>query len=323
MADSKELVLEGIIPPLVTPLLSSDELDLAGLERLVKHLIQGGVHGLFLLGTTGEGPSLSNRLQRQIVQAAVEMAAGRVPVLVAITSPSLREAIELAEVSAVSGAQAVVSSTPYYFDISQSELLRYMHELVDTISLPLVLYNIPQRTHVKFEIETVRELSDVPSIIGMKDSSGDWEYLVQLLEATKKRPDFSVLIGQEPILQKALEAGAHGAVSGSANVFPNVFAEFFEAFKRGEHARVDEQFASMVQVYELFYSGYRSSADGVAPLKYVLDQMGICQQTMATPMVSFTAAQQEVFARKLESFCKKQSHLAEVGLLGVSHAEVS
>jgi 4-hydroxy-tetrahydrodipicolinate synthase len=323
MADSQELVLQGIIPPLVTPLLGNDELDVAGLERLVEHLIHGGVHGLFLLGTTGEGPSLSSRLQRQIVQAAVEMAAGRVPVLVAITSPSLREAIDLAEVSAVSGAQAVVSSTPYYYGISQDELLRYMHELVDAISLPLVLYNIPQRTHVKFEIETVRELVDVPSIIGMKDSSGDWDYLVQLLEATKHRPDFSILIGQEPILQKALEAGAHGAVSGSANVFPNVFAEFFEAFKRGDHARVDEQFASMAQVYELFYSGYRYSADGVAPLKYVLDQMGICQQTMAAPMVSFTAAQQEVFAGKLKSFCESQSHLAEVGLLAVSHAEVS
>src|SRR5262249_46094961 len=150
-----------------------DELDLQGLERLVEHLITGGVHGLFVLGSTGEGPSLTHRLQREMVERTTELVAGRVPVLVGITDPSLAEALDLAEFAADAGAQAVVAAPPPYFPPSQAELVAFMERLAEEQPLPLLLYNMPGMTKVRFEPDTVRRLMEVEKIAGLKDSSAD------------------------------------------------------------------------------------------------------------------------------------------------------
>src|SRR4051812_43501002 len=115
MNGAKNKLLEGIVPPLITPLLSHDQLNEPGLERLIEHVLAGGVHGLFILGTSGEAPSLSYRLRRELIARTCQLVAGRVPVLVGITDTSIVEALGVARSAAEAGAQAVVASTPYYF----------------------------------------------------------------------------------------------------------------------------------------------------------------------------------------------------------------
>src|SRR5580698_7635322 len=146
-----KLPLTGIVPPMVTPLRGRDELDVAGLERLVEHILAGGVHGLFLLGTTGEGPSLSYRLRRELIERACRSVAGRVPVLVGITDTAFVEAVGLARFAAEAGAQALVLAPPFYYPNSQPELLEYIRHIAPELPLPLFLYNMP--THTKTVIE--------------------------------------------------------------------------------------------------------------------------------------------------------------------------
>src|SRR6185295_6273372 len=139
--------LRGIIPPLPTPLHSRDALDVAGLERLIEHLHAGGVAGLFILGTTGEAPSLSYRLRRELIERTCKQVAGRVPVLVGITDTAFVEAVQLSQFASEAGAKALVLAPPYYFPNSQPELLEYVQHLAPDLPLPLFLYNMP--THTK------------------------------------------------------------------------------------------------------------------------------------------------------------------------------
>src|SRR5574344_1361170 len=131
----------GIIPPMITPLLYKNQLDVEGLERLVEHMLGGGIHGLFILGTTGEAPSLSYALRYELVERVCRQVAGRIPVLVGVTDTSLTESLRLAEKAQKEGAAAVVSAPPYYYAPSQQELIEYYEDLADHMPLPVFLYN--------------------------------------------------------------------------------------------------------------------------------------------------------------------------------------
>jgi dihydrodipicolinate synthase/N-acetylneuraminate lyase len=165
--------LTGIVPPLITPLRARDELDTAGLEWLVEHVISGGVNGLFILGTTGEGPSLDYRLRKELIEHTCKQVKQRVPVLVGITDTAFVEAVNVARWSADAGADAVVLAPPYYLPGGQPELQEFVDHLVPELPLPLFLYNMPALTKVPFELSVVRWAMDQPRIIGLKDSSGN------------------------------------------------------------------------------------------------------------------------------------------------------
>ena len=192
----------GIIPPMVTPLRARDELDVAGLERLIEHLIAGGVSGVFILGTTGEGPGLSYRLRREFIKRTCRQVAQRIPVLVGISDTSFVESLAIARHSAECGAAAVVAAPPYYLPPSQPELVDWIADLAAETPLPLMLYNMPALTKVALEPDTVRRAMDFQQIVGLKDSSGDLDYYGRILALLPARPDWSV--------------GISGFVAGSA-----------------------------------------------------------------------------------------------------------
>jgi 4-hydroxy-tetrahydrodipicolinate synthase len=164
-----EAPLRGIVTPLVTPLMRG-ALDEAALERLIEHVVTGGVNGIFILGTTGEGPSLSYTLREQTIRRTCKLVNGRVPVLASVSDTVLVESERVAEIAADAGADAVVLAPPYYFQYSQSDLLHYVELAAFTFSLPLFLYNIPQLTKVAFEVETVSRAARIPGVLGLKDS---------------------------------------------------------------------------------------------------------------------------------------------------------
>ncbi len=277
----------GIIPPMLTPLSDRDTLDVAGLERLIEHILAGGVHGLFILGTTGEGPSLSYRLRQELIERTCRQVNGRVPVLVGITDTAFIESVKVARWSADAGADALVVAPPYYLPEAQPELQEYITHLVPELALPLFLYNMPALTKVAFEPETVRQAMDDPRIIGLKDSSGNMTYFHRLAALLKHRPDWALLMGPEELLADAIFAGGHGGVNGGANLFPGLYVKLFEAARAGDLARVRTLHAQVMTVSERLYRVGRHSSALIKSLKCALSLLGVCDDFMAEPFQRF------------------------------------
>lgn len=282
----------GIIPPLVTPLIDRDELDRTGLERLIEHVIAGGVHGLFLLGTTGEAPSLSYRLRRELIDRATAIVAGRVPVLVGVTDTSFVESVELATHAAKAGVAAVVLSTPYYFPAGQTELIGYVENLIPALPLPLVLYNMPSLTKVWFELDTLYKLAANPQIIGLKDSSGDLDYFEKAIGLKNIRPDWSIMIGPEAKLPQAMRLGGDGGVAGGANVFPKLFVDCYAACIDKDTARIAHLQASIDSLQQIYEIG-KYASKYIKATKCSLSLLGICNDFMAEPFHHFKEPERE------------------------------
>jgi dihydrodipicolinate synthase/N-acetylneuraminate lyase len=281
------LSFRGIIPPMVTPLRARDELDEAGLERLIEHILAGGVHGLFVLGTTGEAPSLSYRLRRTLIERTCRQVAGRVPVLVGITDTAIVEAVHLARFAAEAGAQALVLAPPYYFPNSQPELLEYVQHLAPELPLPLFLYNMPTHTKTIFEVETVRGAMQLPNVIGIKDSSASMIYFHQLIGLLPERPDWSLLIGPEELLAESVLLGGHGGVSGGANLCPRLYVDLYEAASQRDLARTTALHAQVMRISSTLYRVGRHASSFIKGVKCALHELALCDDFMAEPFHRF------------------------------------
>jgi 4-hydroxy-tetrahydrodipicolinate synthase len=282
----------GIIPPLITPLRDRDALDVEGLERLIEHVLAGGVHGIFLLGTTGEAPSLSYRLRRELITRAAALLRGRVPLLVGITDTAYVESVHLAQHAADAGAAAVVLSTPYYFPAGQTELLGYVRNIVAGLPLPLVLYNMPSLTKVWFEVETLAQLASIEQIVGIKDSSGDLDYFARLMTLRGDRPDWSIMIGPEALLPEAMRLGADGGVAGGANVFPRLFVRCYEAAMAGDEEHMKTTSAAIDELQAIYDIGKYGSRF-IKATKCAASLLGLCDDFMAEPFHRFHAEDRE------------------------------
>ncbi len=227
--------LEGVVPPMVTPTEGRDGgVDTSTLGSYTEFLVEGGVHGLFPCGSIGEFPSLT-REQRRTVVETVARAAGDVPVLAGCGATSVADVTALARDAAAAGASAAVVVTPYYLDVDQAGLRGFYEAVADRSPLPVVLYNIPQRTGVTLDVETTVALADHGNVAGIKDSSGGMAHCVRLVAETPD--DFSVVQGLSVLALPSLDGGAAGLISGAANVFPAALAALYEAHRAGERDR--------------------------------------------------------------------------------------
>jgi dihydrodipicolinate synthase/N-acetylneuraminate lyase len=289
--------LRGIIVPMVTPLLDRDTLDVAGLERLIEHIIAGGVHGLFILGTTGEAPSLSYRLRSELIQRVCALVKGRIPVLVGITDTSFVESINISHKAKDAGAQAIVLAPPYYFPAGQSELLEYLSHLTHELPLPLFLYNMPSYTKLVFEPETIRAAAEYPGIVGIKDSSGNMVYFRQLQSLLKDHPDFSLLMGREELLAEAILLGGHGSVCGGANLIPELYVDLYNAACSKDLPKVEALHKKVMEFSTAVYHVGRYESSLLKGLKCALSCVGICSDFLAEPFHRFRRAEHEVIER--------------------------
>lgn len=293
---------------MITPLENRDALDVAGLERLIEHLLGGGVHGLFILGTTGEGPSLGYRLRSDLIGRVCRQVAGRVPVLVGITDTAFVEAVGMARAAAEHGASAVVLAPPYYMPEGQPELREYLDHLLPELPLPLYLYNMPALTKVALDLETVRWAMDQPRILGMKDSSGDLAYFNRVLHMLPARPDWTLMIGPEELLGPSVLMGGHGGVCGGANLFPSLYVALYEAARRGDLARERDLQERVLEVSNRLYRVGKYPSTIIKGIKCAASCLGLCSDFMAEPFHRFRGLERQ----RIETAMSELAGMAKV-----------
>lgn len=266
----------GILTPLVTPLLEHDVLDTAGLKSLIDHVIAGGVHGIFLLGTTGEGPNLSENLRREVLDKAAEFVNGRVPLFVNVTGASFTDNVSLVSAAAGVGAAAAVYAGPLYAPVTQDQLAAHVQRFADQCALPVFLYNMPSHTNIRFAVDTVARLAKSPNIIGLKDSSADLMYMQALHQSVG--PDFPVFIGPEEMLYPAItSAGVAGGVNGGSNLFPSLYVRLHDAAHAGNHTEAAKLHGEALRISSAVYGyGY------LRGLKAALQAVGLCRARVMT-----------------------------------------
>lgn len=295
-------VFQGIIVPMVTPLTDDQTPDITGLHRLIGHLLRGGVHGLFILGTTGEGPGLSRVVSEAVIRETCAYVEGRVPVLAGTMNASFQETIGLADYAADQGADGLVWAPPFYYPMDQSQLLRYARELLANLPLPVMLYNIPDLTGVAFMYDTVRELIGHQGVAGLKDSSGDMVYFNSLIPLFREHPEKSLLVGPEELLGESVLLGGHGGVSGGANFYPVLYVRLYEATRRGDLQEIRRLQDLVMTISQRIY---QSGGYGVGPIcgiKAALACMGICSDTMIPPYVSLSQAAEQTVSDLLSEY---------------------
>lgn len=224
--------LNGIISAMLTPLHPDETIHEEELRNQVNRQVDAGVAAVFCLGTNGEFYAFSNEEKKRIIDIVVDEVDGRVPVLAGTGCVTTRETIELTNYAKEAGVSAVSVISPYFAGISQEGLYQHFSEIANKCQMPLIMYNIPARTGVNIQYETVKRLAENPYIIGIKDSSGNFDNTLRYIEETPS--DFVVLCGNDSLILWTLLAGGNGGISGVTNIYPEHMVSIYKKFVSGD-----------------------------------------------------------------------------------------
>jgi 4-hydroxy-tetrahydrodipicolinate synthase len=285
---------------MVTPLKQDLTLDQKGLERLIEHLIGGGVHGIFILGTTGEAPNLPYSVREELIEQTCRLVGSRVPVIVGITDTSYKDALRLAAKSHRCDASAVVAAPPYYFQVGQVDLLHYFKTLASESPLPLFLYNAPLNVPLWIEIDTAIKLATEPNIVGLKDSGMNMAYFHAVREGVRALPEFSLLVGPDELLAEAVLMGAHGGMAGGSNVWPRLFVALYEAAAAHDVSRTVALQRLAMQFDNAVYRSARHSSNPLRGLKCALSILGICSTDVTLPLRPYSSEERAQVEKYLQ-----------------------
>jgi 2-dehydro-3-deoxy-D-pentonate aldolase len=225
----------------------------------------------------------------------------RVPVLVGITDTAIFDTLRLADLAFEAGADAVVLAPPFYYHVEQDELSDYFLEVADSIQLPLYLYNMPSRTNINIEVNTVADVAKHPNILGIKDSSGDLMYIQSLIYSFQGQSDFSVFVGPEEIMAQSVLHGASGGVNGGANLYPGLFVELYEAARNSNIALVNQLQMIVTHISNTLYKVGVNQPNFTKIIKEALSQKGICGPYMEKPYIPFSDEDRAIISRCLEN----------------------
>jgi 4-hydroxy-tetrahydrodipicolinate synthase len=276
----------GVGTALVTPFTKSGELDEAGVRRLARRQIDGGVHFLVPCGTTGETPTLSEDERRRVVELVVEEANGEVPVMAGAGGYDTREVVHAAREMQKAGANGLLSVTPYYNKPTPEGLFQHFSAVADATDLPIVLYNVPGRTGCNMEAPTVARLAAIPHIVGVKEASGNIQQMAEILRAVPST--FQVLSGDDAITIPLMAIGGRGIISVASNSIPAEMAQMVEAAERGDYQAAR---ALHHRLLPLLLVNFVESNPG--PVKFSMAAMGLCEEVYRLPMVAPRAASRE------------------------------
>ena len=228
--------LKGVIPPIVTPVDADENVDELGLKRVINHVLEGGVHGVFVLGSNGEFYALDFENQKRAVEISVEAVNRRVPVYAGATSITTKGSIKLAKMAEEAGADALTVLTPMFIRPSETELYNHFKAIAKSTKLPMLLYNNPDKTNNNITVGLLKKLAEIDNIIGIKNTSLDFAQTVQYIFETRHLEKFKVLAGSDYFIYATLAYGGAGCVAGIANVAPNLVVDIYDKFVAGDHA---------------------------------------------------------------------------------------
>ncbi|MER8701462.1 dihydrodipicolinate synthase family protein [Mesorhizobium sp. M1273] len=299
----------GVVPPVVTPLNADFSIDVPSFTRTIENLLDGGVHGLFVLGSTSEVVFHDEAGRRAVLEHAVKVNNGRVPIFAGVIDPTTDRVINHARIARSAGADAIVVTAPFYTRTSQPEIGDHFRYIKDALDIPVIAYDIPVCVHVKLERKTTVGLAREGAIAGIKDSSGDDGNLRYVLKDMADDPGFFGMTGSEILVDSVLAMGAHGVVPGLANVDPHGYVRLWKLTQAGQHAEARVEQERLLKLFEIVWISLgRTSAGsaGVGAFKAAMKSLGIiASNTMARPQRSLND----------EETAKIDMILRDVGLL--------
>ena len=278
--------LKGVFPAMATPLTPEEKIDETSLKKLVHYLIDGGIHGIVALGSTGEFPAMNESMRQQVMETTLAEVNGKVPVLIGCGEPGTQRTVDQVKIAGQSKADGVLVAVPYYFNMDQPAVIRHYQTVADASSLPVVIYNFPQMTKVAFTADTVAKLAEHPNIIGIKDSSGDFFGMQRFIDVTAGA-DFAVMSGNPALGLSAYQLGAKGGIYAGCSLFPKQCAAVYNAFINGDMTAAVEMQKKTSLIPMM--GGFGPNA---AVVKFGLNKLGICGPTVAAPF-SLAAGQDE------------------------------
>lgn len=282
MSAQSSISLGGVVPPLVTPLDEAGRLDRDGLRRLADRVIDGGVHGVFVGGTSGEYSALPLRTRIEAIHCLCGAVGGRIPILAGIGAQSLEDMLAMTDAISDSGVDAVVLQAPAYFPMHDEDVLAHFRSVLRRLTIPLVLYNIPSCTINEISIPVLCELAADSRIVSLKDSSGSLSYLREAIDKVRGiRSDFPVLVGDEGLIVEGCRLGAAGCVPSLANVYPRLLVDCWSAAVAGDWTEAGRLQQEVIAATNAVRGNGMKWIDSVRFLKRQLAREGVCQPHLA------------------------------------------
>ncbi len=281
---------KGILPAMITPMTKDYKVNIPALRKLINYMIDGGVHGIFAIGTTGEFYALSKDEYREVLEVTVDEVKGRVPVYAGCNGLGTRESIELTHIaSEVGGIDAISVLTPYFISLSQDEVYNHFKTIAENTDMNIILYDNAPKTHITIKPATVAKLADIPNIVGMKDSTGDLTNTADIIgRTTRAGKDFHVMMGRDSLIHAALCYGATGAVAAAANVAPKLCSDIYNKYMAGDIKGSLEDQYNLVPLRVAFGLGSFPTV-----IKEALELVGIEAGPCAMPVGVMTAEEKE------------------------------
>lgn len=284
----------GIVPPVCTPMTEDFEVDTASLERLIGFLLDAGVHGLFMLGSTSETVFLTDRQRATVLDVAVRTTGGRVPVLAGVIDMTTAPSFDHAHVAAKAGVDALVLTAPFYTRVGTEEIVAHFRTIHDAVGLPIMAYDIPSAVHVKIERPTILAMAREGLIAGVKDSSGDDANFPGLVMDARGLPGFAAFTGSELLVDAALLVGANGSVPGLGNVDPAGFVRIYNAARAGNWEQARDEQERLYRLFSIIYGGTQGrmgfTASALGGFKTALMLRGvIATNVIGRPLTRYTA----------------------------------
>lgn len=295
----------GLVPPVITPMRPDGSLDLEGLDRVVDHLIDGGMHGLFILGSSGQVAYLTDEERETVIKRVVGHVAGRVPVQVGTPEFTARRMAESARRAEELGADSIVVSAPVYALNDATEIERHLRHVASSVSIPVFAYDVPVRVHSKLGRDMLINLGRESVLAGVKDSSGDDVAFRRLVAANAEAGHpLQLLTGHEVMVDGMLLLGADGAVPGLANVDPAGYRRLWDAAQAGDWTTARAEQDRLAELFEIAFvpTGRSGDAGGIGAFKAAMASIGIMDSAaMPFPLEGLTGADVE----QIEAILKK------------------
>ena len=285
--------IRGVLLPVITPF-TDGEVDIAAYTRMLTHYQDAGIHGLIPLGTTGEAPTVEDDEARRIIEATIEVAGGRVPIYVGVSSNSTNKAAHLVEALNRYPVDGYLVTSPYYNLPSQQGILEHFTRLAGSTDKNILIYNIPYRTGRNVENETILKLSRIANVVGIKDSCGIVSQSIELLR--ERDPDFSVLTGEDILFYFNITSGGSGGILASAHVQTDRFIRAWDSVQRGDMKAALHEWNMLSRIIPFLFR-----EPNPAPIKYILARKGIiASPELRQPLTAISASLKTAIDRLLD-----------------------